>query len=176
MNSRCGHKVALKYFFFRFSHRTLCGAQVAVILKACSGRRTSMQVYVKTDSYGGLDVRFPMSLKVLKKKDEPVAQQQQVIENVRATPQATSCITSSTDKTHAGLCRITQTTLHHRQKTTTQMRSRTIATMKKTKGEACCKTKKMKPWDCSLGYIVTFLPSHTFPRNGSDGLPRTLSY
>ena len=45
-----------------------------------------MQVYVKTDSYGGLDVRFPMSLKVLKKKDEPVVQQQ-VIENVRAMPQ-----------------------------------------------------------------------------------------
>ncbi len=42
-----------------------------------------MQVYIKTDSYGGLDVRFPMSLKVLKKKDVPVVQQQ-VIENVRA--------------------------------------------------------------------------------------------
>ena len=30
------------------------------------------QVYVKTDSYGGLDVRFPMSLKVLKKLDAPI--------------------------------------------------------------------------------------------------------
>jgi len=39
-----------------------------------------LEVYIKTDSYGGLDVRFPMSLKVLKKKDVPVLQQQ-VIEN-----------------------------------------------------------------------------------------------
>jgi hypothetical protein len=31
-----------------------------------------VQVYVKTDSYGGLDIRFPMSLKVLKKLDVPV--------------------------------------------------------------------------------------------------------
>ncbi len=30
------------------------------------------QVYVKTASYGGLDVRFPMSLKVLKKLDAPI--------------------------------------------------------------------------------------------------------
>ena len=39
---------------------------------------------MKTDSYGGLDVRFPMSLKVLKKKEEPI-KQQVTIENVRVT-------------------------------------------------------------------------------------------
>lgn len=45
-------------------------------------------MYIKTDSYGGLDVRFPMSLKVLKKKEDDIKQQQDAIENVRASPRS----------------------------------------------------------------------------------------
>jgi hypothetical protein len=40
-----------------------------------------LEVYVKTDSYGGLDVRFPMSLKVLPKKEEPLQPQVAIEDN-----------------------------------------------------------------------------------------------
>jgi len=33
-----------------------------------------LEVYLKTDSYGGLDARFPMTLKVLKKLDTPTVE------------------------------------------------------------------------------------------------------
>jgi hypothetical protein len=83
-------------------------------------------VYIKTDSYGGLDVRFPMSLKVLKKKEEDI-KQQDVIENVRAPAPP---LYGSLSTEQRAFRRTTRTTRHHLQKRTSQMRSRATVTMK----------------------------------------------
>ena len=92
-------------------------------------------MYIKTDSYGGLDVRFPMSLKVLKKKEEDI-KQQDVIENVRAPAPP---LYGSLSTEQRAFRRTTRTTRHHLQKRTSQMRSRATVTMKKRAEVVCDK-------------------------------------